>query len=147
MKIIRNILKRVRNKQKTTQLTILVTFLITFILIRLVTHLQKAHLLPSEETTLHIHHLVPGIIFVLISGYVGLSFWNNEKIRHYVSILFGIGAALTIDEFALWLFLKDVYWAKQGRYSIDFVIIAIIIMSTSYIISEAHDHKLSLIGN
>ncbi len=39
------------------------------------------------------------------------------------AILFGIGAALTLDEFALWLHLEDVYWSEQGRQSIDAVIV------------------------
>jgi hypothetical protein len=43
-----------------------------------------------------------------------------------MAMLFGIGAALTLDEFALWLHLEDVYWAKQGRDSID----AVVIMAT-----------------
>jgi len=40
------------------------------------------------------------------------------------SALFGVGAALTLDEFALWLHLKDVYWEQAGRRSIDAVILA-----------------------
>ena len=40
-----------------------------------------------------------------------------------VSLLYGAGAALTLDEFALWLNLRDVYWAKEGRASIDVVIL------------------------
>ena len=42
------------------------------------------------------------------------------------SILFGVGTGLTLDEFALWLNLKDVYWSEQGRRSID----AVIVMAT-----------------
>jgi hypothetical protein len=40
-----------------------------------------------------------------------------------MSILYGVGAALTLDEFALWLNLKDVYWSREGRSSIDVVIL------------------------
>jgi hypothetical protein len=57
-----------------------------------------------------------------------------------MAVLFGIGAALTIDEFALWLYLRDVYWAKQGRDSIDAFIFVIIIFSIAFLISEIHDH-------
>jgi hypothetical protein len=39
------------------------------------------------------------------------------------AVLFGIGTGLTLDEFALWLNLEDVYWSEQGRQSIDAVII------------------------
>lgn len=58
-----------------------------------------------------------------------------------MAILFGIGAALTIDEFALWLYLRDVYWERQGRDSIDAMIYVIIIFSIIFVISEVHDHK------
>ena len=40
-----------------------------------------------------------------------------------LSILYGVGAALTLDEFALWLNLRDVYWSPEGRASIDMVIL------------------------
>ena len=43
------------------------------------------------------------------------------------AIIFGIGAALTLDEFALWLHLDDVYWSEQGRQSIDAVIVFAIV--------------------
>jgi hypothetical protein len=44
-------------------------------------------------------------------------------VRNLLAVLFGVGAALTLDEFALWLNLEDVYWAKQGRSSVDAVIV------------------------
>lgn len=58
-----------------------------------------------------------------------------------MAVLFGIGAALTIDEFALWLYLNDVYWEREGRYSIDAIIISTIILTISFIIGEAYDHS------
>jgi len=84
--------------------------------------------------------MVPGIILLLISGYIGISFWSHNRLRLLVAVLFGIGAALTLDEFALWLFLKDVYWAKQGRDSVDAVIIGILLLTLSFLLSEVHDH-------
>ena len=41
--------------------------------------------------------------------------------------VFGVGMGLTLDEFALWLYLEDVYWAEEGRSSVDAVIFAAII--------------------
>lgn len=58
-----------------------------------------------------------------------------------MAILFGIGAALTIDEFALWLYLKDVYWEKLGRTSIDMGIYTVITLSIIFVLSEIHDHE------
>src|SRR5207302_750578 len=65
----------------------------------------------------HVHHLVWGIALLIAVGYVWLlevgvgSSW----IASLTAILFGVGAALTLDEFALWLNLQDVYWDRQGR--------------------------------
>lgn len=58
-----------------------------------------------------------------------------------MAILFGIGAALTIDEFALWLYLDDVYWEKQGRISIDAFIILAILLFIGYSVSEVYQHR------
>jgi hypothetical protein len=72
----------------------------------------------------HVHHLVWGILLLLISGYCGIAFEPDSPWRELLAILFGIGAGLTLDEFALWLHLRDVYWEREGRRSIDAVIVA-----------------------
>jgi hypothetical protein len=72
----------------------------------------------------HIHHLVWGILLRLTNGYVGVAIHPGDPWREIVAGLFGVGAGLTLDEFALWLNLKDVYWEKEGRASIDAVVIA-----------------------
>jgi hypothetical protein len=67
----------------------------------------------------------PVAILLLLVGYVWLleigvgSSW----IASVTAIAFGVGAALALDEFALWLNLSDVYWERQGRLSIDAVLI------------------------
>lgn len=135
-------IKRLKDSQRLSQFLIIVSFLITFAIVRTITHLQKLNILPNQHNDiLHVHHLVPGIILLLISGYIGISFWSVHKIRLLMAVLFGIGAALTIDEFALWLYLRDVYWAKQGRDSIDAIIVAILITIIVLLISEVHDHS------
>ncbi|HUD44214.1 MAG TPA: hypothetical protein VMR41_01595 [Patescibacteria group bacterium] len=129
-------------KKSVPQFFILISFLTTFVIIRTITHLQKAHLLPNQNGALHIHHMTPGIILLLISGFIGISFWRNKMAHRLPAILFGIGAALTLDEFALWLFLRDVYWARQGRDSVDAVIIAITLISLSIIFTDVSFKKL-----
>jgi hypothetical protein len=72
---------------------------------------------------LHIHHLVWGIFAMLVFGFLGFAIEPQSPWSELFAVLFGIGAGLTLDEFALWLYLEDVYWAQQGRDSVDAVII------------------------
>jgi branched-subunit amino acid ABC-type transport system permease component len=77
----------------------------------------------------HIHHLVPGILLLLAVGYGWLcefgtgSDSSSRFASRLMSLLYGVGAALTLDEFALWLNLKDVYFVREGRSSIDAVVL------------------------
>jgi hypothetical protein len=106
-----------------------VAFLVTFAIVRGITLMIRAGVGPFHNVVaaggLHIHHLVWGILLPLVVGYVWLlevgvgSSW----IASLTAIAFGIGAALTLDEFALWLNLSDVYWQSKGRESIDAVLI------------------------
>jgi hypothetical protein len=80
---------------------------------------------------LHIHHFVWGILLLLIVGFLGITLWT-ERLHPWLAIAFGIGAALVIDEFALWLNLRDVYWAKQGRTSVDLAIIVAALLGLYY---------------
>jgi hypothetical protein len=105
-------------------------FLVTFGVVRGITHLIRAGLGPFHNVTsggLHIHHLVWGILILILVGYVWLieQGVGSNLIASVTAILFGVGAALTLDEFALWLNLQDVYWTGTGRESIDAVVIFI----------------------
>jgi hypothetical protein len=77
----------------------------------------------------HIHHFVFGIPMLLAVGYawlaeIGVGVGPSSLLAsRLLSILYGVGAALTLDEFALWLDLRDVYWSPEGRASIDAVIL------------------------
>ncbi|HET7093025.1 MAG TPA: hypothetical protein VFI22_06100 [Thermomicrobiales bacterium] len=103
-------------------------FLLTFGAVRLITtsiHDQKHSLFHNVTTRsgLHIHHLVPGLVLTLVSGYLGLVLPDPRPTR-LLAVVFGIGAALVLDEFALVLRLADVYWEPEGRESIDAVVLA-----------------------
>lgn len=103
-------------------------FILTFGLVRLITYRIHAgtpgffHDV-TTKSGLHIHHMVPGMLLVLVSGYLGLVL-PEPRPAEILAMLFGIGAALVLDEFALWLRLADVYWEPQGRESIDAVVLA-----------------------
>lgn len=135
---IRSTYQEILRQNRLAQFVILISFFLTFVTVRIITYLQKAGLLPNQMGPLHIHHMVPGIILVLVTGYIGLSFWEDVRTRITTALLFGIGAALTIDEFALWLFLKDVYWEKEGRLSVDAAIITIAILLFLFLLNDVH---------
>jgi hypothetical protein len=103
-------------------------FLVTFGIVRGITHLIKAGIGPFHNVLgggLHIHHLVWGILLLLVVGYIWLieEGITSSWLSSITAIAFGVGAALTLDEFALWLNLQDVYWTGPGRESIDAVVI------------------------
>ena len=69
-------------------------------------------------------HLVIGIVALLLIGYVWLLLYGFEhqprrRAFRLTSIAYGAASALVLDEFALWLNLRDVYWQKQGRESVE----------------------------
>ena len=105
----------------------LISFLASFGFIRTSAHMIRAQVSwwPGnvEVGGTHIHHLVWGILLLLLFGYVGGVVRPDDPWSHIAVIGFGIGAGLTLDEFALWLNLRDVYWEKEGRRSIDAVIV------------------------
>jgi hypothetical protein len=121
--------KHFGDRRKERQLISTGAFFTTFAGVRLVTHAIRAERGPFRNITpggRHIHHMTLGIAGLLTVGYlwmqeIGI---NEERWPSVVTAsVFGSGAALTLDEFALWLNLEDVYWAKQGRESIDAVVL------------------------
>jgi hypothetical protein len=106
----------------------LVSFLGMFAFIRTSAHMIRAEVSwwPGnvEVGGTHIHHLVWGIIVLMISGWIAIAVDPGSPGRELAAVAFGIGTGLTLDEFALWLELKDVYWEEEGRKSIDAVIVA-----------------------
>jgi hypothetical protein len=109
-----------------------VSFFVTFVGVRLLVMSITHHVGPFGWVLVdgrHIHHLVWGILLLLTVGYCTLAEVGTGTsptsifLSRLLSILYGVGAALTLDEFALWLNLQDVYWLPQGRESIDAVIL------------------------
>lgn len=105
-----------------------VGFLVTFGVVRGITAMIRAGVGPFHNMSaggLHIHHLVWGILLLLLVGYIWLAEIGvgSSWAASLTAIAFGVGAALTLDEFALWLNLQDVYWEQQGRVSVDAVVL------------------------
>ncbi|HEY8582800.1 MAG TPA: hypothetical protein VIL49_07625 [Capillimicrobium sp.] len=78
----------------------------------------------ETEGGVHLHHLVWGIVLLLVCGFTAFATEMQSPWWQITSIGFGIGAGFTLDEFALWVRLQDVYWSEQGRASLDAVVMA-----------------------
>ena len=110
-----------------TEASLLATgsYFVTLVVVRLYTTW-----VPAADVTIggtHIHHAVFGIIALLVAGVLSL----DEVHRLPRSILFGVGAALVLDEFALIVFLKDVYWLPQGSLSIFALLVGLIALGVN----------------
>ncbi len=109
---------------------VLVGFILSFGFIRMSTRLMRSPRVPwwpgsiVSDSGVHLHHLVFGIVTMMVSGALGFLAFGNSPYTEICALGFGIGAGLTIDEFALWVHLEDVYWAEEGRSSIDATVIA-----------------------
>ncbi len=112
-------------------LILLAAMLLSFGFIRFSTRMIRAEVSwwPGNVTPggMHIHHLVFGIIAMMLAGFLGFALQPGDPGIEILAAIFGIGMGLTLDEFALWLYLEDVYWADEGRTSVDAVIFAAII--------------------
>jgi hypothetical protein len=113
-------------------LILLGAMLLSFLLIRVSTRLMRSPKVTwwpgsiKTEGGLHVHHLVFGIVMMLFAGFL-LALQLDSPWMELSAAAFGIGAGLTLDEYALWLQLEDVYWAEEGRRSVDAVIVAAIV--------------------
>jgi hypothetical protein len=124
--------ERISDRPRRRLFVASVSFFLTFAGVRAVVF-AVLHQIPPfhfiDHGGHHIHHLVFGIIILLLVGYGWLADIGTGAddssilLSRLMSILYGVGAALTLDEFALWLNLEDVYWSPQGRSSIDAVIL------------------------
>ncbi len=112
----------------------LVAFLLAFGGVRLYTNAVRKGWGPWKDLSVsgvHVHHMVPGILLLLGSGFLAIAV--DPELPWWLWWLlpsaFGVGAALTLDEFALWIHLRDVYWTQEGRRSVDACVIAAAVLA------------------
>ncbi len=116
--------------QKQGLFLVLVGFILSFAFIRMSTRLMRSPKVPwwpgsvVSDSGVHLHHLVFGIVTMMVSGALEFAALGDSPLTEICAFAFGVGAGLTIDEFALWVYLDDVYWAEEGRSSIDAMVIA-----------------------
>ncbi|HWW94132.1 MAG TPA: hypothetical protein VN375_12255 [Vicinamibacteria bacterium] len=105
----------------------LLAFLLTLAVVRGVTYCIHYHILPFRDLVtksgLHIHHLFWGILLLMLVGFGALA--TRAPAWHLrLALVYGVALALTLDEFALWLRLADVYWSPEGRESLEAIAVA-----------------------
>ncbi|MFG2090884.1 MULTISPECIES: hypothetical protein [unclassified Spirillospora] len=106
-----------------------VAFMITFVLTRVNVRLIRSNVRWFRNVTagdVHIHHVVFGVVLMLAGGVASLAVPDAfVGLDLAAAVVFGMGSALVLDEFALILHLSDVYWTEKGRASVDAVFVAI----------------------
>ena len=140
--------------QRFAVLCMLVAFVVTFAITRAVTRRIRAERLAAEQAAasgapppsppaddkskiikdieiggVHIHHQVWGLLFMLAAGMLSFAFEFRSPWLQLLAVVFGIGAALVLDEFALWLHLDDVYWSAEGQKSVDAILATVLVMT------------------
>jgi hypothetical protein len=107
---------------KLPLLLCLLAFVVTFLATRVVTRMIRAGIGPFRNNVsaggLHIHHAVPGIILLILGALMALRLPESPWFE-IAAVLVGVGTSLVLDEFALILHLDDVYWANEGRISVE----------------------------
>lgn len=116
----------------------LLAFLVTFLVTRMVTRMIRAGKGPFGNVSagsIHVHHVVPGLIILLCGGVLALGAAQSSIWRQLAGVMFGTGAALVLDEFAMILHMDDVYWTSEGRLSADAVTLAAVVLFAAMLIA------------
>ena len=114
----------------------LVAFVLTFIVTRVIVRMIRSGRGPFKDNSVggvHVHHMVPGIFLIVAGGIIAIAglgqVWDCVG-----AVIFGMGLALVLDEFALVLHLDDVYWSEEGRLSVDVVFVIAAMMALMLVI-------------
>ncbi|MET7457573.1 hypothetical protein ABZT03_38125 [Streptomyces sp. NPDC005574] len=111
---------------KLPLLLALTAFVLTFVITRVITRMIRAGKGPFGNVSaggVHIHHVVPGVVLTIVGGFAAVASGRFGFGSGLAAVVFGIGAGLVLDEFALILHLDDVYWTEAGRQSVEVVVV------------------------
>ncbi|MFJ6853398.1 hypothetical protein ACIQM3_23195 [Streptomyces sp. NPDC091271] len=111
---------------KLPLLLALSAFVLTFAITRTVTRMIRAGKGPFRNITpggVHVHHVVPGVVLTVVGGFGAVASGQWGVAAGIFAVIFGMGAGLVLDEFALILHLDDVYWTEEGRQSVEVVVL------------------------
>lgn len=112
---------------KLPLLLTLVSFIVTFLVTRTITRLIRSGRGPFRNnvsnTGTHIHHSVPGVVLLVAGSFTSIGAQGNIG-KCVAAVLVGLGVSLVLDEFALLLHLRDVYWTQEGQTSVAVVSLA-----------------------
>lgn len=111
---------------KLPLLLALTAFVLTFLITRMIVRLIRAGKGPFGNVKaggLHIHHVVPGVVLTVLGGFGAVASSRHGFGAAAFAVVFGMGAGLVLDEFALILHLDDVYWSEEGRKSVEVVVL------------------------
>ncbi|MEV7070814.1 hypothetical protein ACIQJT_14750 [Streptomyces sp. NPDC091972] len=113
---------------KLPLLLALTAFVLTFLITRVITRLIRAGKGPFGNVSsggVHIHHVVPGVVLTVVGGFGAVASGRHGFGAGVAAVVFGMGAGLVLDEFALILHLDDVYWSEEGRKSVEVVVLTV----------------------
>ena len=134
--------EHIKDRPRRRMFLAAISFVLTFAGLRALTWCIHNQIGPFHDMQMggrHVHHLVWGILLLLACGYAWLAeIGTGEKgtsliASRLISLLYGAAAALTLDEFALWLNLRDVYWEREGRSSLDAAVLFAALLFVGYL--------------
>ena len=114
------------SRASSRMLLALASFVVTFVVTRVIVRMIRAGKGPFGNVKagdLHIHHVVPGVVLTVIGGFGAVASGRYGFGASAFAVIFGVGAGLVLDEFALILHLDDVYWTEDGRKSVEVVVL------------------------
>jgi lysyl-tRNA synthetase, class II len=133
-------------------LMVFVGFILSFGFIRLSTRLIRSRRFAwwpgnIERGGVHVHHMVFGIATMTVAGVVSFSLSNTGLAYVLSAFFFGVGIGLTLDEFALFFYVRDVYWENEGRLSVDLVLLAAAVMGIALVFTLPFDIRTDTVGD